>query len=795
MGPSIGTYTNGVEAQKAGAVAIQSYALWFIHDNSPGDPAEICDDTRCQVFNVNEAIVPGAQEAVEAIGSSCITNSNGVVIKAEYADETNNGGCGDGKFANPVSGSCNSCGAGSGDVCTGQVISGGHNRGMCQWGSFRWATGLKFPNKGTYPNDGGGTHNKGVKDWKEILNYYYCDYIKVIATGEAPIPSFVCRGCETDLDPICQSLRVSYTATSIRVDELAIENLGANDATNFEVDFYLSTNQTINNAYNVGSAFINHIPGNEVFYLPEITFSTSSIPPGNYYVHVAVDQSNTVEDVDLTNNYCLGYGPIVIGGNPTCNDGIQNQGELDIDCGPPCPPCSTSANLVSQTCGIPIVNNNTLDILYDVTNYGSVASGSFNVSFFASKKGQSTYTNLNIDTRHTSISGSTVENFKKSIELSDVFPSLGLDDAEYRIRIHVDYNDEVNESNENDNFCQNSIYFPYETNNLTFSSHCLSTEVYQESINVYFEIVNEGNDDTGLFNYRCFVVDNQTGVPYPIGNSYGIINVAGNSIYQNAISFHIEDEMSVHGLSPGSYSIGIYIDNTDVIDESSEVDNDCISANSFNYLGGCNSQNGFLNGTWSDTYSFRAPTYLSAPSYNEQSIVTAPNGDLSLQAGGFIDLYPGFVAEYGSHFSATIGDCSDVMNKILADAPENELLSIENTKAILTDNRTAPELVLAANEKAETQLESDLFSMDLAVSPNPFSDMTNISYSLQASDKISLVLLDIEGKIVNVLEDNIVKSSGTHILELDRKNLSIGTYVLRLTSSNQSVTQKLFIVD
>ncbi|PHI20399.1 hypothetical protein CEQ90_08035 [Lewinellaceae bacterium SD302] len=35
-----------------------------------------------------------------------------------------------------------------------------------------------------------------------------------------------------------------------------------------------------------------------------------------------------------TTNFCLGGGPA-----PTCNDGIQNQGEEGIDCGGPCAPC------------------------------------------------------------------------------------------------------------------------------------------------------------------------------------------------------------------------------------------------------------------------------------------------------------------------------------------------------------------------------------------------------------------------------------------------------------------------
>ncbi|NNK81451.1 MAG: zinc metalloprotease, partial [Flavobacteriales bacterium] len=37
-----------------------------------------------------------------------------------------------------------------------------------------------------------------------------------------------------------------------------------------------------------------------------------------------------------TTNFCVGGGPA-----PTCDDGIQNQGETGVDCGGPCAPCAT----------------------------------------------------------------------------------------------------------------------------------------------------------------------------------------------------------------------------------------------------------------------------------------------------------------------------------------------------------------------------------------------------------------------------------------------------------------------
>jgi len=623
------------------------------------------------------------------------------------------------------------------------------------------------------------------------INELYPDPTNCDPNPDAPIPDFVCRGCVTDLDPVCSSLRIWYTSSTITIDELAIKNLGANGATNFLVDFYLSQTNSLTNAVNVGSVFVDHIPGNEVLFISGATFSTSTIGSGSYYVIAVADQANAVEDVDMSNNNCSGYGPIPIGGNPTCSDGIQNQGELGIDCGPPCSACSPTVNLVSQTCAVPLVNNDLLDILYDITNLGSSPSGSFNVSFFAYRQFESNYTYLNIDTQHGSIDGSTSENFRKTISLSEVFPAVGLTDGNYKIGIFIDDFEVVNESNEDDNFCVNDIYFSYVTNNLTYSSHCLSTHVIDGSINVNFEIVNDGNANTGLFNYRCFISDNQTGVAYPIGDDYGILNIVGNTTYQNIISFELESEMSVHGLSAGSYSIGLYIDNTDIIDESSEIDNFCISSDSFEYSGGCNTHNTFIQGSWNSTFTFSAPDYLIAPDNGNQCIVQPIVGDLSLQAGGFIDLQPGFVAEYGSSFVAAIGECGEDLN-LLVEEP-----NLAERKFKISAYAKSKPSILEDDLKADIKLNLDEATnmIELQAYPNPFSDLTTISFSLQSPSVISLTLVDINGHIVDVLAKDVPKKIGLHSFEINRKNLVSGTFILRLTTSEQSVYQKLFIVD
>ncbi len=123
------------ESLKAGAVAYRTYgAYWVNHPmNANYDiVAYPCkqhwNGTTTSSYTVNAAAATAGEVLVD--GSNAIAFS-------EYAAETNNFGCGNGYTG------CTTCGAPvwpcvSDAVCAGATASG-HWRGMCQWGSHRWA--------------------------------------------------------------------------------------------------------------------------------------------------------------------------------------------------------------------------------------------------------------------------------------------------------------------------------------------------------------------------------------------------------------------------------------------------------------------------------------------------------------------------------------------------------------------------------------------------------------------------------------------------------------------------------
>ncbi len=135
---------------KAGAIAIRSYGGWYVY-HPITSTYDICDTTSCQVYGT--ATASSTNAAVDATAGIYVVDSSGAIARAEYSAENNNSGsCGNCyTINNPNDSICL-----SDSVCCGTTLNG-HGRGMCQWGTQRWAT-----NQGkTY-------------DW--ITDHYYSAY-------------------------------------------------------------------------------------------------------------------------------------------------------------------------------------------------------------------------------------------------------------------------------------------------------------------------------------------------------------------------------------------------------------------------------------------------------------------------------------------------------------------------------------------------------------------------------------------------------------------------------------------
>jgi len=81
---------------------------------------------------------------------------------------------------------------------------------------------------------------------------------------------------------------------------------------------------------------------------------------------------------------------------------------------------------------------------------------------------------------------------------------------------------------------------------------------------------------------------------------------------------------------------------------------------------------------------------------------------------------------------------------------------------------------------------------ELKVGPNPFSYSTNILFSLDNTEEMSLRIFDMNGRLIKVLADQVF-AEGDHSLEWIPENVNPGFYFLRIQTSSFSQTEKLIV--
>ncbi len=165
-------YSGGSNSLKAGAVAVRSYAINKLNNVGTNSTYDICDTTSCQVYG--STTTTATDSAASQTTGYIVLSASLSIPASEYSAENNSLGfsCGDGYTA--PTGSCL-----YDPVCAGETRNG-HGRGMCQWGSAKWATGLKIDGNGSgYPAnaDSGVTNGFPKQTWNWIINHYYPDYI------------------------------------------------------------------------------------------------------------------------------------------------------------------------------------------------------------------------------------------------------------------------------------------------------------------------------------------------------------------------------------------------------------------------------------------------------------------------------------------------------------------------------------------------------------------------------------------------------------------------------------------
>ncbi len=82
--------------------------------------------------------------------------------------------------------------------------------------------------------------------------------------------------------------------------------------------------------------------------------------------------------------------------------------------------------------------------------------------------------------------------------------------------------------------------------------------------------------------------------------------------------------------------------------------------------------------------------------------------------------------------------------------------------------------------------------VDVKNFPNPFSDVTNIEYTLEQSSEVTVLIYDLTGAIIYEANQG-QQFPGTHTIEIDGSNMAEGIYYYSLNVNGGSVTKKMIL--
>lgn len=252
-----GNVAGGMNALRAGTVSVRSYGISFVY--SPATSTyDICDTTSCQVY-AGTTTANGTQAALDTT-AYVLTTTTGAVARSEYSAENNNAGCGDGFTGTGSTWPCI-----ADPVCAG-FSTNGHGRGLCQWGSARWATGKRLSSSqactSAAPSSGQAT-----KDWVQILSLYYPTYT-LIQGGKATINSLIANPSST----------APGATTTLNYDVTMVN--GVNGVMLGAAIYFNGTGTAITNSAN--DLKINLVNGNQVTSRPFLVPTTAAL--GTYSI-------------------------------------------------------------------------------------------------------------------------------------------------------------------------------------------------------------------------------------------------------------------------------------------------------------------------------------------------------------------------------------------------------------------------------------------------------------------------------------------------------------------------------
>jgi hypothetical protein len=83
-----------------------------------------------------------------------------------------------------------------------------------------------------------------------------------------------------------------------------------------------------------------------------------------------------------------------------------------------------------------------------------------------------------------------------------------------------------------------------------------------------------------------------------------------------------------------------------------------------------------------------------------------------------------------------------------------------------------------------SSLEESKSSVLMNIYPNPVKEVCTLDFELEASQTLQIILVDANGRLMQVVQANTAFSAGQHQLPLNLSSLPPGDYFLQMKSKN-----------
>ncbi len=147
---------------------------------------------------------------------------------------------------------------------------------------------------------------------------------------------------------------------------------------------------------------------------------------------------------------------------------------------------------------------------------------------------------------------------------------------------------------------------------------------------------------------------------------------------------------------------------------------------------------------------------------------------ITLQAGNFVRLDPGFESGNGTVVTASIASCSTVAGHV--DTYNNGRLLLD--ASVIQPGETTP----ALTEQSST--------LNLVLQPNPVHNILTLSMSLVQSGPLELQILDITGRLLMQINTPSEVKEGSYRIPVEVSSLPSGSYIIRASIGESSEVKR-----